>query len=395
MLNQQTEGCDEVGDESSNELEEAAMCAALELPRKLRMQGFLTAIEENERNAPIQEPGDPGHSPMALEAERLWRPGRTLRVGFLDGDPAVHAKVVEYAKQWQEHANLTLEFVGMITGGADAEIRISFAKPGNSSYIGTNNLNISRSKATMNLGSLKPDSKEIAFSRYVLHEFGHALGAIHEHQSPDGGIPWDKPKVYAYYKETQDWDQEETDFNVLRQHDSDATNYTSFDIESIMLYPVLQDLTVGDFAVGWNKVLSETDKQFIATAYPLMVPPVEELESGVPFSGSIGQPLEEDHYHFVTTYPTTVALETMGDTDLVMALSGPNDRTTLIASDDDSGQAKNAKIERDLSPADYHVRIRHFSEKGGGAYKLLLTVPPRPSYYDRWIAAFKRIFGKG
>ena len=32
----------------------------------------------------------------------------------------------------------------------------------------------------------------------VMHEFGHALGLIHEHQSPfKGGFEWDKDEVGA------------------------------------------------------------------------------------------------------------------------------------------------------------------------------------------------------
>jgi hypothetical protein len=51
----------------------------------------------------------------------------------------------------------------------------------------------------MNYGWLLANTPDQEYSRVVLHEFGHALGAIHEHQHPAAGIPWDKPKVYEYY----------------------------------------------------------------------------------------------------------------------------------------------------------------------------------------------------
>jgi len=43
---------------------------------------------------------------------------------------------------------------------------------------------------TMNFGWLNEDSDEDEYSRVVLHEFGHSLSCIHEHQHPANGIPW-------------------------------------------------------------------------------------------------------------------------------------------------------------------------------------------------------------
>jgi len=37
---------------------------------------------------------------------------------------------------------------------------------------------------TMNYGWLKDDTDDVEYRRVVIHEFGHALGAIHEHQNP-------------------------------------------------------------------------------------------------------------------------------------------------------------------------------------------------------------------
>jgi serralysin len=43
-------------------------------------------------------------------------------------------------------------------------------------------------KPTMNYGWMTPDSSDDEVHRVVAHEFGHALGLIHEHQNPDTPI---------------------------------------------------------------------------------------------------------------------------------------------------------------------------------------------------------------
>ena len=59
---------------------------------------------------------------------------------------------------------------------------------GSWSYIGTDALHIPKESKTMNLGFIDRST--------VMHEFGHALGLIHEHQSPfKGGFGWNKEEV--------------------------------------------------------------------------------------------------------------------------------------------------------------------------------------------------------
>ncbi len=59
---------------------------------------------------------------------------------------------------------------------------------GSWSYIGTDATRLPLESFTMNLGFIDRTT--------VLHEFGHALGLIHEHQSPfKGGFEWDRDEV--------------------------------------------------------------------------------------------------------------------------------------------------------------------------------------------------------
>lgn len=119
----------------------------------------------------------------------------------------------------------------------------------------------------MNLGWLTATSPETELRRVVLHEFGHVLGLIHEHSSPVAKIPWNEKIVLDYYKRTQGWSHSTTKANVLLPEFADA--YTEFDPDSIMMYPIPSDLTIGGFSVPWeNSELSDLDKKLIGQLYP-------------------------------------------------------------------------------------------------------------------------------
>jgi hypothetical protein len=123
-------------------------------------------------------------------------------------------------------------------------------------------------ESTMNFGWLTDNTPDDEFSRIVLHEFGHALGLIHEHQSPAAGIPWNRQKVLDYYKKADNWDASTVQANIFDQASASTTNFSQFDPQSIMLYSIPAELTTNGYAVGWNRVLSSVDKQYIGMFYP-------------------------------------------------------------------------------------------------------------------------------
>src|SRR3954451_17509426 len=186
---------------------------------------------DNTRVVPVRRGADM-RLRAAVEKFKLWDNGRRLRVKFIDGVPEVQDKVAKIAKEWETVANLRLDFVT----GATSELRVSFAEKGFSwSTVGTDALTVGRTKATVNLGWLDPSTALREYQRVVRHEFGHALGMIHEHQNPaaQGVIPWDKPKVYAYYA-LQGWSKDDVDSNIFEVYSDDSTNHTEFDPTSIM-----------------------------------------------------------------------------------------------------------------------------------------------------------------
>lgn len=332
------------------------------------------AVEENPANIPLVPISSgaaalPEVAFLALETRTLWAPGRTLRVRFLEGDPVVQAKVQQVAKTWEQHANIVFSF----GDDSDAEIRVSFkTNSGSWSYLGTDALGIPTNQATMNYGWLTPTTSNDEYNRVVLHEFGHALGCIHEHQHPANGIPWNRPAVYrAYGGPPNFWSREKVDSNIFQKYSADQTQFSEFDRHSIMLYPIPKELTDGVFEVGLNFALSDLDRSFIGAVYPFDLTPVTELTIGAPATqASIGVHGEEDLFRFRVNTAGRYTIETGGNTDVFMGLYGPDDRLRQIASDDDSGKGLNARISKELQAGTYFVRVRHFRPRSTGAYTL-------------------------
>jgi hypothetical protein len=286
----------------------------------------------------------------------------------MDGEASVKRTVEAVARGWEDVANIRFAF----GQDPDAEVRISFELEGSWSYLGMVSKEIPRAEPTMNFGWLTPDSDATEYSRVVLHEFGHALGCIHEHQSPDVQIPWDKERVYAYYAR-QGWSRSQVDSNLFKAYEPAGIQFSRFDRSSIMLYAVDDALTIGDWEVGWNTSLSAQDKTFIRSQYPAEEKPTRRLRAGAsPVAGDIGTHGEVDRYDFRVAKAGRFIIQTLGPTNVVMSLHGPNSETALLAADDDSGLDLNARIERDLRPGRYTVQVRHHRPRGTGRYEVAL-----------------------
>ena len=215
-------------------------------------------------------PSAPGTLSQGLAAviPTLWDTGQTLRVR-IDGFSSTDAATIQSIdRTWMNVVNINLVFVG---ANAAAEIRVAHGT-GNNSFVGRDNLDVPADQPTMRLFNVT--------QRAILHEFGHALGWIHEHQSPVAGIKWDKPKVYAHSLTTQRWEKEKVDENLFKQYAASSTNYSAYDVDSIMHYTIDASLTTDGMGVTAKNSLSTTDTKYAREWYPFMGDTTGQLRTG-------------------------------------------------------------------------------------------------------------------
>lgn len=176
-------------------------------------------------------------------------------------------KVKTYAPQWTKYANIKFTFVD----SGEVDILITFNPSlGSWSYLGTDcSYFSSRNQPSMNLGWINDSKPEDEIRSVVLHEFGHALGAVHEHESPYAKIPWNKDQIYKDLGgPPNNWNKAKVDQNMFTVYSLEETQATDFDPDSIMLYYFPPNWTTNGKGTNYNVCLSEPDMAYVKFCYP-------------------------------------------------------------------------------------------------------------------------------
>ena len=192
---------------------------------------------------------------------KLWPPG-VITVSLDLKDQKSTALAVDAIQEWA-HNTPALQF--RIVKGKEGDIRICDDEglKGNWSVIGTDAGNIPLSEPTMHL-ERNDDSK--TFRATVLHEFGHALGLLHEHQNPEHTINWNKAAVYKAYASDQ-FPRELVYSQILELPVGDRLEVTRYDSRSVMHYAYPGYVTHDAKGVDTQHWLSEGDKAIARRLY--------------------------------------------------------------------------------------------------------------------------------
>ncbi|KAF9001188.1 hypothetical protein BDQ17DRAFT_1244816, partial [Cyathus striatus] len=162
-----------------------------------------------------------------------------ISFAFLDRFPGTitqQEKVKAIIKEWEKYGSIRFRHVQ----GRNAEIRITFdPNLGSWSCVGTECSLVPPGLPTMNLAHVSTDSSITCSDQgIILHEFGHALGFIHEYRSHvEGGstILRDEAIIARYIASQTGWNEETVRAQILDVYNNgNVTNFFQVDPNSIM-----------------------------------------------------------------------------------------------------------------------------------------------------------------
>lgn len=187
------------------------------------------------------------------------------------GAETVTKAVEDAMKTWSARSNLKFELTDQ-KPLADIRLLITAQTASSSSAIGSEALDLKKfPDFSMQIGCGGGVSLD-DIKRTALHEFGHALGLVHEHFNPTVKFPWVTgvdlaTLIAAKYSVTR----AEAKANYLDPIEAGKCHATTFDESSIMTYEIpaqfLDPTADPKYATKKNSAISLLDEKLVAQLY--------------------------------------------------------------------------------------------------------------------------------
>lgn len=205
----------------------------------------------------------------AVGSEKSYWRKKFINVVFVGGDPAVQLRVINTARKWEPITNIKFNFDQRTR---DTDISISFTpRVGTYSVVGRESKG---NTPSMNYDNLYADDDDKYYEYYVLHEFGHALGLEHEHQSYNSNVVWNIKALFNYCQTEFDppWDSAQIYDNIIYRFSREMVTATRYDPSSIMMYTFPDSLVASGYVPQEpNFKISGMDATFLNRQYSFLI----------------------------------------------------------------------------------------------------------------------------
>jgi hypothetical protein len=346
--------------------------------------------------------GGPAAAPARAAYENSWNNliGGKLLIYFLPGEVGVTQDlqdgVIDIAREWTKYANIDFD---KTTEASKAHVRVGFNRTlGHYSYVGRRSREDVPNLAERTMNLALRDLNDSYNKFVILHEFGHAMGCIHEHSHPKSkAVFLENNQVIQYFIDHGLKNAETVRQNVFKRYNErDLIKFSDYDEKSIMHY----------FFPGWmfgdgrarpaeqNLALSPLDKKFASIVYPGRMPitddkgesdkdesgkkepegPVPATLDGAASQGTI-RPGKEVIFELTIPSGTgDVCIYTEGSTHVGLRLFGPDSTTAEITSNErlvhGTYDLTNEAFQTRLAAGKYRIQVVGVSPRGGGRVTL-------------------------